>query len=164
MRIHTAINVLLSREVRQCPPVSSCVCLHGDDQWTCEHWVIDCGPDSWITKWEEITHILPSSLLSAGSFLHHVVVVWCWWCRIEACAHICFSTPCWPRLRPLWARSLIIHVVGGEGTEILFSAYLGIYCSTECNITIQKQDPNHTNPTIPLSFSSLSLRLPLSTL
>lgn len=40
--------------------------------------------------------------------------------------------------------------------EILFSAYLGIYCSTECNITIQKQDPNHTKPTIPLSLSSSS--------
>lgn len=29
--------------------------------------------------------------------------------------------------------------------EILFSAYLGIYCSAECNITKQKQDPNHSN-------------------
>lgn len=54
----------------------------------------------------------------------------------------------------LWAWCLIIHVVGGGETDILFSSYLGIYCSTECNITVQKQDPNRTNPTIP-PFSSV---------
>lgn len=79
--------------------------------------------------------------------------------------HICSSTSSWPRLRALWVWCLIIHAVGGGGTEILFSAYLGIYCSTECNITIQKQDPNHTNPTIPLSLcSSVSPPLSLSSI
>lgn len=43
--------------------------------------------------------------------------------------------------------------------EILFSSYLGIYCSAECNITIQKQDPNHTIPTIPLYLASSPLTL-----
>lgn len=59
-----------------------------------------------------------------------------------------------PALTALWAWCLIIHVVGGGETDILFSSYLGIYCSTECNITVQKQDPNRTNLTIP-PFSSV---------
>lgn len=36
---------------------------------------------------------------------------------------------------------LIIHAVGGGGTEILFGPYLDIYCLTECSIAMQKQDP-----------------------
>lgn len=75
---------------------------------------------------------------------------------------MCSSTSSWPRLLTLWAGCLIIHAVGGGGTEILFSAYLGIYGSTECNITVRKQDPNHPNQTISLSFSVSCLVLILS--
>lgn len=95
-----------------------------------------------------------------GSFIHHavvvVVVVLLVMLHGGLCAH------------------MLIHIIltQAQGTvdrvlnhscrgrwrdrEILFSAYLGIYCSPECNITIQKQDPNHTILTIPLSLSSSS--------
>lgn len=132
--------------------VSSCVCLHGDSQWTCKYWIIESIPD-WLKIQKKI---LSSLFCPVLSFIQYAVAVQWWWCCVKAFAHICFSTPSWPRLGPLWAGYLIINAVGGGGTEILFSAYLGIYCSTECNITIQKQDPNHTNPTIPLSFFSSS--------
>lgn len=48
---------------------------------------------------------------------------------------------------------LIIHAVGGGGTEILFGPYLDIYCLTECSISVQKQDPNPSKTT---NFSACS--------
>lgn len=42
------------------------------------------------------------------------------------------------------SRCLIIHAVGGGGTEILFGPYLDIYCLTECSIAMKKQDPKHS--------------------
>lgn len=46
------------------------------------------------------------------------------------------------------SQCLIIHAVGGGGTEILFGAYLDIYFSNKCSITRQKQDLKRSKPTI----------------
>ena len=80
---------------------------------------------------------------------------WSWWCRFEACVllhNILIQAL-------VWARCLIIYATGGGGTAILFSTYLDIYCSTECNIMVEKPDPKHTNSTIPLSPCPSSLVL-----
>lgn len=55
------------------------------------------------------------------------------------------------------SQCLIIHAVGGGGTEILFGAYLDIYCSTECSITMYHRRINISDAT-----DKSVLRLPIN--
>lgn len=138
------------------PPVSVCM-----KQWLCNSmltiWSQSCGAvimNQKGNKKDNQTFTIPGRGLISASFIQCAWWQrWRWW-QGEAWRCVC-ATPHWlePALTALWAWCLIIHVVGGGETDILFSSYLGIYCSTECNITVQKQDPKRTNPTIP-PFSS----------
>lgn len=73
--------------------------------------------------------------------MQHAVVVLCWWCCM--CTYMFLHI----MLNQAQAKGSVGRVVNHSccgrwrDREILFSVYLGIYCSTECNITIQKQDP-----------------------
>lgn len=105
----------------------------------------------------------PLLVLSGSSFIQHAVAVLVPAMLEEArvqLLHIILT-----RAQGTVGR-LLNHSCSGRwrDREILFSAYLGIYCSAECNITVQKQDPNHINLTIPPSTSSLFLLLSLSKL
>lgn len=102
----------------------------------------------------------PLLVLSVSSFIQHAVAVLVPAMLEEArvqLLHIILT-----RAQGTVGR-LLNHSCRGRwrDREILFSAYLGIYCSAECNITVQKQDPDHINLTIPPSTSSLFLRLSL---
>lgn len=73
--------------------------------------------------------------------MQHAVVVLCWWCCM--CTYMFLHI----MLNQAQAKGSVGRVVNHSccgrwrDREILFSVYLGIYCSTQCNITIQKQDP-----------------------
>lgn len=97
------------------PPVSACI------------EVISEGLASWklVAKGQDYNVSRKKKTLASSSLVQHPVAVPCWWCCMEADAHICFSTSCWTRLRlrALWAEYLIIYVVVGGGTERSYSAF-----------------------------------------
>lgn len=129
--------------------VSSCVCLHGSNQWRTGSLTASCQRSRLynVSRKKTHTHLSISSLVL---WQYHVGDA-----EVDAFLLIIFNR----------AQGTVGHVLNHSccgrwrDREILFSVYLGIYCSTECNITIQKQDPNYTDPAIhpfPLSFFSVS--------
>lgn len=70
--------------------VSSCVCLHGDNQCTCKHWIVDSWQkSSFYNNNNDITFTVLSPGLSSSSFIQcAVVLVLVLLLRGGLCAHM----------------------------------------------------------------------------